>query len=263
MKRPPNGRTLPPESTGPPHFSCYLKDLAQIRRQAESTPELSLREPLTALIRKVAEEVGRQKLLVAPEADAEEAGQPDIFIKDDSRLVGFVETKRPDEDLDKWLRTDKQAKRYIASLPNWVLTDYYRFIFIREESIVGRASVEDPGALTAAFSAFLAYAPPAIRSPKRLAQELARRARLLRDGLLSLLRREPEDGPLRQVHSFYRRSLMDDLDEEGFADTFAQTIVYGLFLARLGTDSKEFTRQSAVGAIPQSIPFLRSAVRLL
>jgi hypothetical protein len=264
MKKPPNGRTLAAhQSAGPPHFSRYLRDLAEIQRQAEATPELSLREPLTELIRSIAGEIGRQKLLVAPEADAEEAGQPDIFIKDGSRLVGFVETKRPDEDLDKWLRTDKQAKRYVTSLPNWVLTDYFRFIFFREEAIISRASVEDPSALTAAFSAFLSYAPPSIKSPKRLAQELARRARLLRDGLLSLLHREPEDGPLRRVHSFYRRSLMDDLDEEGFADTFAQTIVYGLFLARLGNGSKEFTRQSAVGAIPQSVPFLRSAVRLL
>ena len=39
----------------------------------------------------------------------------------------------------------------------------------------------------AAFLGFLAYAPPIVRSPRRLALELARRARLLRDGIQGAL----------------------------------------------------------------------------
>lgn len=257
------------------HLAEYLAKLSQLRKQAESTPELSLREPLLILIRELAQEAGRGSLLIAPEADAEQAGQPDIFVKDGPRLVGFVETKSPGTDLGKWLRQTKQGQRYRESLPNWVATDYYWFVFVRDGEKVAHLEMADPSGaaqlrepdsperLSQEFTSFFSYAPPIIRSPQRLALELARRARLLRDGIAGVLRAEPEGGRLRSVHAFYRETLMSDLDEESFADTFAQTIAYGLFLARLRDEDGEFTLRSATDAIPRSVPFLRSAVRLL
>jgi hypothetical protein len=187
-----------------------------------------------------------------------------------------VETKAPDADLDVLLRRDRQIKRYRESLPNWVLTDYYTFVFLREDERPQRLALADPDDLRAlpltsdaparlqnAFDAFFAYAAPTIRSPARLAQELARRARLLRDGLHGALSAEPEGGPLRGVLGFYRQTLMSDLDDAGFADTFAQTLAYGMFLARLRTPGEAFAREMVTAAIPASVPFLRSAVRLL
>jgi hypothetical protein len=257
------------------YLSAYLRDLSKLRKQTEATPELSLREPLLQLIRALASEAGRTNLLIAPEADAEEAGQPDIFVKAGPRLVGFVETKPPTTDIGKWLRTDKQGRRYRESLPNWIATDYYRFIFIRDGSAVTHLEIADPYGLPQLleadreerlvdeFASFFAYAPPIIRSPQRLALELARRGRLLRDTLEGVLRAEPEAGRLRGVLSFYRATIMSDLDEEAFADTFAQTIAYGLFLARLRHEDGEFTLKAATEALSPSVPFLRSAVRLL
>jgi phage repressor protein C with HTH and peptisase S24 domain len=257
------------------HLAGYLLKLAKLRKQVEATPELSLREPLLALVRELAQAAGRSQLLIAPEADAGQAGQPDIFVKDGPRLVGFIETKAPGTDLGKWLRQTKQGRRYRESLPNWVATDYYRFVFVRDGTEVTHLEIADPtGAaqsfepdsceqLQQQFTSFFAYAPPFIRSPKRLALELSRRARLLRDGIEGVLHAEPENGRLRSVHAFYRQTLMSDLDEESFADTFAQTIAYGLFLARLRESEGAFTLNSATAAIPESVPFLRSAVRLL
>lgn len=256
------------------HLPGYLSALGKLRKQTEATPELSLREPLLQLIGQLATEAGRS-LLIAPEADAEEAGQPDVFVKDGARLIGFVETKAPGTDLGKWLSGTKQGRRYREFLPNWIATDYYRFIFVRDGTTLQHLAIADPTGdeqllphaseeeLAAAFAEFFAYAPPVIRSPKRLAIELSRRARLLRDGIEGVLKGEPDDGPLRGVLHFYRERLMSDLDEAGFADTFAQTIAYGLFLARLREEDGDFTLAKAIEAIPQSVPFLRSAVRLL
>lgn len=241
----------------------YLQKIERIREQPESTPELSLREPFLELVREIGRESGR-RLLVAPEAHAGEVGQPDVYVKDGPRLVGFLETKAPGVDLEHLLRTDRQLKKYKQSLPNWVLCDYYRFIFLRDGEVVARASVEGEQELRAAFLSFLSYLPPTIRSPRRLAKELARRARVLRDGLLGELRGEPEEGgPLGQVLSFYKQTVMSDLDEEGFADTFAQTITYGMFLGRLCVPEGPFTRIGASATLPGSVPFLRSAVRVL
>ncbi|MEX2645577.1 MAG: type ISP restriction/modification enzyme [Gaiellaceae bacterium] len=255
-------------------IESYLRALTQLRGQVESTPELSLREPLLSLLRDLAIGLGRPRLLIAPEAAAEAAGQPDVFIKDGPRLVGFVETKAPGTDIGRWLRTSNQAARYRESLGNWVVTDYYRFVHIRDGEEVGHLEIGDPSGhaqllppareeeLRAALASFLAYTPPVLRSPQRLALELARRARLLRDGLQAAVESDVET-PLTEIFGFYRRTLMSDLDEAGFADTFAQTIAYGLFLARLRNEDAEFTLERAIGSIPQSVPFLRSAVRLL
>lgn len=256
-------------------LATYLRDLARVRRAAEATPELSLREPLLRFVREVAAQSGRPNVLVAPEADAEQAGQPDVFIKDGPRLVGFIETKAPGTDIGRWLSGTRQSKRYRDSLPNWVVTDYYRFIFIRDGEEVAHVTVADPlgvaqltppdeeARVVDEFAKFLAYAPPIVRSPQRLALELARRARLLRDAIEGALAIEPADGRLRGILGFYRETLMSDLDEAGFADTFAQTIAYGLFLGRLRSGEGEFTLPRAVSAMPQSVPLLRSTVRLL
>jgi Type ISP C-terminal specificity domain/N-6 DNA Methylase len=248
----------------PDIVSPYLRALARLREQVEATPELSLREPFLRLVRDLARQAGRTGLLIAPEANAGQVGQPDVFVKDGPRLVGFCETKPPEAPLERMLRTDRQLRRYRQSLPNWVLTDYYRFLFLRDGDLVQTCDVRDDSTgLALAFAGFFAYVPPTIRSPNRLALELGRRARIIRDGLAGLVAAEGPDGPLRQVHQFYRRTLMNDLDEAGFADTFAQTIVYGMFLGWLRSNSGNFDRSAATSGIPASVPFLRSAVRLL
>lgn len=252
----------------------YLADLARLRAQAESTPELSLREPLLVLVRDIAARVGRTGLLIAPEADAERAGQPDVFIKSGPRLVGFIETKAPGADIGAWLHSSDQARRYRDSLPNWIATDYYRFVTIRDGLVEDSFDLPEPSAapqllppatqdeLEAFVARFLAYSPPVIRSPRRLALELARRARLLRDGIAGVLA-TTETGDLRGVYDFYRDTLISDLDLDSFSDTFAQTIAYGLFLARLRDDGENFTLARAIDDLPQSVPFLQSAMRLL
>src|SRR5690242_17155401 len=109
----------------------YLKDIEVLRQQSEATPELSLREPLLRLVRDLGASLGRRDLVVAPEASAGFVGQPDIFVKDGPQLVGFLETKAPGVDLMRQLKSSVQLKRYSRSLPNWILTDYHQFVFIR------------------------------------------------------------------------------------------------------------------------------------
>jgi hypothetical protein len=259
----------------------YLRKLDRIRAEPEATPELSLREPLLELIRSFGKDLGRNKLTVAPEASAGTIGQPDIFVKDGPRLIGFVETKAPDAQLARLLKTTKQLKSYAESLPNWVLTDYYVFIFI-QNGVAGQAidARSAPEELRQRFGQFFDSAPRNIRSASRLAEEMARRSRLLKSGLLGALKAEEPGGQLKITLDFYRKHLMDDLTEDGFADTFAQTAAYGMFLGWLrwseahgdlsaednGSESGKrppFTRRRAVSEIPDSVPFLRSSLRLL
>ena len=52
--------------------------------------------------------------------------------------------------------------------------------------------------------------------------------------------------------------LVHDLTQEAFADMYAQTLVYGLFVARYHDDSQDtFSRAEARDLVPESNPFLR------
>ena len=55
-----------------------------------------------------------------------------------------------------------------------------------------------------------------------------------------------------------RQLLVSDLKRESFADMYAQTLVYGLFVARYNDDSpKDFSRIEARELVPATNPFLR------
>jgi predicted helicase len=68
-----------------------------------------------------------------------------------------------------------------------------------------------------------------------------------------------ENESLRAQYRTFRELLIHDLSVELFADTYAQTIVYGMFAARLNDRTPDtFDRQEAAELIPRSNPFLRS-----
>ena len=60
----------------------------------------------------------------------------------------------------------------------------------------------------------------------------------------------------------FKESLIHDLDEERFADMYAQTIVYGLFSARCMDNTPDFFNVSeAVDRIPNTNPFLKKMMK--
>jgi len=262
----------------------YLRELREIREQPEATAELSLRQGLVTLLREL-----RPDLTIFAEAAAA-VGQPDLIVKSGVQVVGYGETKPPGtiRQLEQILDT-RQLAAYRAGLPNLLLTDYLHFILLRDGAEVARTTLVSAADLDAGRArggaagpteelllTWLGATPAAITSPERLAAELARRARWLRDGIRAELRREAgvrartragavpaEPGPLTALLEFERANLISDLDEDGFADAFAQTVAYGLFVARFHSQGMPFEERTAMDAIPISTAFLRSAVRLL
>jgi len=259
-------------------FGVYLRELRHIREQPEATPELSLRHPLMTLMRDLAP----TGTTIFGEAASVE-GQPDVIVKRGSLVVGYGETKAPGtiHQLEAVLETPQLAA--YRRLPNLLLTDYLHFILLRDGVEVRRGTLInaadlDAGHLTRAdrttatdiLGAWLSAEPAQITSSERLAIELARRAAWLRDGIRAELRKEADesvhghgDGPLRSLAKFYRENLMSDMDEDKFADAFAQTVAYGLFVGRYHLTAATFDRTSAILAIPTSTAFLRSATRFL
>ena len=72
-----------------------------------------------------------------------------------------------------------------------------------------------------------------ITTSKQLSERLAELARAIRDRIKTALAIETESGKLTQLLKAFQTTLVNDLDEAGFADMYAQTIAYGLLSARI------------------------------
>src|SRR5207245_863188 len=71
-----------------------------------------------------------------------------------------------------------------------------------------------------------------VTTSKELSIRMAELARAIRDRIKAALAIETEAGPLTRLMKAFREALVHDLDAEGFADMYAQTITYGLLSAR-------------------------------
>jgi hypothetical protein len=96
-----------------------------------------------------------------------------------------------------------------------------------------------------------------IETSKDLAVRLAALAGNIRTRANELLAAETEKGRLRQMLAAFRKNLIQDLDEDGFADMFAQTIAYGLLAAHISRPSGGLVVDNLVDMVPKTNPFLR------
>jgi hypothetical protein len=94
-----------------------------------------------------------------------------------------------------------------------------------------------------------------ISTSRELSMRLAELARAIRDIISATLAIETERGPLTRLMTAFREALVHDLDPEGFADMYAQTIAYGLLSARI-TSPEKTTADDFVGHMHTN-PFLR------
>jgi predicted helicase len=105
-------------------------------------------------------------------------------------------------------------------------------------------------------SAFTLTHKEVITTSKMLSKKLAVLARNIRDRIETILAIETEDGPITKLMESFRKSLIHDLDEAGFADMYAQTIAYGLLSARITNPSGD-SADDIIEAMPVTNPFLK------
>ena len=105
-------------------------------------------------------------------------------------------------------------------------------------------------------SAFTLVHREVITTSKELSIGLAGLARSIRECINAVLAIEIEDGPVSKLMAAFRATLVHDLDEDGFADMYAQTIAYGLLSARVANPS-DGTADDVVSAMPVTSPFLK------
>ena len=105
-------------------------------------------------------------------------------------------------------------------------------------------------------SAFTLEHREVITTAKTLAKELAHLAKNIRDRINTALAIESKSGPLTKIMNAFQEALIDDLEPDGFADMYAQTIAYGLLSARITNPSGD-TADGLANSMPITNPFLK------
>ena len=242
----------------------YYNALSKERSTGQAT-EHSYRSAFKAML----EALGGDSLQAVNEPSHTAVGAPDFIVQRHGVPVGHVECKDIGENLDNAERTE-QLNRYLSGLPNLLLTDYLEFRWyvdgkLRDSCKVGIVDTDgklsrDPTGTEKAVTlldSFFHVDAPSINNPRDLARRMAASARLLREGIATILEKEDQTGALHIWLRAYREALIEGLSESDFADMQAQTFAYGLFAARCRfnrTPENPFTREAAV--FTDTTPFL-------
>lgn len=239
----------------------YFEELQQALKRGDAT-EHTHRPALKSLLEK-----SDQNITATNEPARVSGNAPDFVITRGKVILGHVETKDVNENLNDLLKSE-QLIRYRQALPNLILCDYLEFIWlvngdekvrIRIASWDGNKLAQEPDAeqkWIQFINGFIHLQALTVKTPKQLASNLAAQTRLLKNVVMDLL--EGKDEELTNHKKTFTQVLLPELTDEQFADMFAQTIAYGLFTARcFDPTPKDFSRTEANQLIPRTNPFLR------
>ncbi|WP_026786190.1 type ISP restriction/modification enzyme [Planktothrix rubescens] len=248
----------------------YIQDINK-RYQLGNATEHTFRGDLQQLIENLVPTISATN-----EPKRQSCGAPDYILTKKDIPVGFIEAKDiGDKDLKGAKKTGnkEQFDRYKASLNNLIFTDYLDFHLYRDGEFITKIAIgevtekgikslpENFLTFTNLIRDFCTHIGQTIKSPKKLAEMMAGKARLLSGVIEKALMSDEinqENSTLKDQMGAFKKILIHDITPKEFADVYAQTIAYGMFAARLhDPDLATFSRQKAAELIPKSNPFLR------
>jgi len=157
------------------------------------------------------------------------------------------------------------------------LTNYLQFILIRNKKPVlnidlftlndlnkskNSISNEKVEQFAQLISNFFDYQLPTISTAEELAMQLSKKAILLKDSAIEQLTEDINNfkngNPTSSIYDFYQgiKELINDIDIEDCADAYAQTVTYGLFMAKKSYKTT-LNRSSAASYIPKSVGIIK------
>lgn len=222
-------------------------------------------------------------VLVTNEPARVDCGAPDYVLTRKDVPIGYIEAKDIGVDLkDKKLK--EQFDRYKSGLTNLIFTDYLEFHFYKDGEFITKIAIaelqfpssggvpegrggqiipipENFDEFTHLIQNFAVTVSQTIKSPTKLAQMMAGKAKLMADIIEKSLNYDDQQGIRSSIKSqmlSFQQMLIHDIDNKSFADIYSQTIAYGMFAARYHDPTlPTFSRMEASQLIPKSNPFLR------
>ncbi len=259
------------------HFKNYIKKIKEI--PLEQITEHSHRSTLQILLSEISKKnTEKIKILHEPKREGK-FGSPDFKISNESGIIGYIENKKIDDDLNKTIKS-KQIKKYRNLSDNILLTNYLDFIWLKDDTIQKESlcnifdlqnkkyqlDTDNILKVQKLIESFFSQAPQGISTAKELAIALAIRGENLKDFLQDELKnqqKENTNGLLLGLYETFKAYIFTDLSISDFADVFAQMLVYGLFQAKLNADTEIVTLLNAKKFIPKSFKLIQELVGFL
>ena len=253
------------------NITTYIEEL-NIVYQTQLATEATYRGILQNLIKALLPKVS---IIHEPKRSA--YGVPDYKILKNDIAISFIETKNlNDKDLkgEKEKLHKEQFDRYKSALNTIVFTDYLTFHLYENGELTSSANIANivnqtivPTDNKKEEAVFLKIvqtlgnaSPQKITQAGKLAEIMAAKAKLIATIIGNAMseNKTDEDKNLHDKLSAFQKILVHDMDEKQFADFYAQTIVYGMFIARINDKTpKTFSRLEAAELIPSFNPFLK------
>lgn len=264
--------------------------LNSIKNMSEKDKEHTHRSALENLLNEIKEHTGNNskagmfakiKIVHEPNNDKEGRGAPDFRFEINSLILGYIENKRVNANLDEVIKSE-QIKKYLELNDNIIITDYLRFIRIdKNGNITSEVRLcelselknynkafmqskqlnlkEKANKLFEIFELFLSCKPQPINTALKFADALARRTRILKDSLLEMEGNER----VKALYDIFKNTIYSKIDYADFCDNFAQTLTYSLFLAKLNASGEKIDLYNLTKFIPKSFPLIRAMSKFL
>lgn len=250
-------------------FEKYIQSVSS-KFSHEETSEMGYRTDFEILLKGIFELIKGMRIL--HDARAHQGNKPDFAVLKGDVPILYIEAKNIGESLDKVEKSEQMARYY--GYTNLVLTDYVEFRFYRNglryeepikianydlKSCIITPTPEQYEHVAKTLLDFTQSQKELIKSGKHLAKIMGGKAQRIRDNVRQFLATTSDENiELVKVYKAIRELLVHDLTPQAFADMYAQTVVYGLFVARFyDKTKKDFSRQEARDLIPQSNRLLR------
>ncbi|MFA7628523.1 MAG: type ISP restriction/modification enzyme [Candidatus Dojkabacteria bacterium] len=250
-------------------FNQYLKDVS-IKYADTNTSEYGYRTPFENFLKEIFSEI--KVTNIDHDGKAVGGNKPDFVLSKGNVPLLYLEVKDIGVSLDKIEKSEQLARYY--GYDNLVLTDYLEFRFYRNglkyTEPISIASYdkkertltynpENFELLRKTLIQFTESHKEPIKSGTHLAKIMGGKAYRIRENARDMLNSpDKERRSIYKVYETMKRQLIHDMSTDDFADMYAQTLVYGLFVARFHDTSPDtFTRSEARDLVPASNPLLK------
>ena len=252
------------------HKRAIRKFITEVKQfyDAGKATELTYRRFLEELCNTL----GASKVHAVNEAQRIRCGAPDITLMHDDIAIGYIEAKKVGERIRNFTKpaNKDQFERYINDLDNLIYTDCLKWDFylngylkrsvsiaeIREGELKPKPDNFDE--LADYLLDFLGQRPKSIKTAEELTEYMAKRTHMIRYSFgMGMTDTRPFEALVKQ-HKLFDKVLVKGISPDEFIDIYAQTITYGILIAKLRNKANDnFIRQNIPDLLPTTYPFLK------
>lgn len=254
-------------------FEQYLTELRNTNLFEKS--EYTDRPALLNLLQKLNNQF-KTGIRVIHEGKDGSSNKPDFHIAKSDIVIGLIENKKMGDKLDKTLSSE-QIDRYKKYNVPVLVTDYWNFIVIKDDKIVNQSclgdgsfiehktqklnenDIEETALLINDF--FETAIGENITSLADLIRKLSFKTAQLKQFIAKGL--VQHDRQLEKLTSLLNNSIYEELDQNSFADTIAQMLVYFAFVNKVYQNKELNTFSDLLKGIPPYLSFIKELLNIL